>query len=431
MNRLLWISLLFAGLFILPGCGKRQPKDEIVKVGVLHSETGSLAPSERSVIDATLLAIKEINESDYLPGIEIVPVIKDGQSKEQVFANETEELLRDDDVSAIFGGWTSASRKAMIPVLERFDGLLFYPVQYEGAETSPYVVYTGASPNQQIIPAVYWAMHDLGAKRFFLVGSDYVFPRTANEIIKDQVRALGGEVVGERYLPLGSKDADDIVEEIKDTQPDFILNTINGNSNEAFFQALRTAEIFPQDIPTLSFSLDENLLHKIGSRMLAGDYAAWNYFQSIPTKENREFVKRFKQEYGNESVISDPMESAYSAVYLWAEAIKKAGRDKDFLSAADAAPDVVRETISNRSFKAPGGMVFVDPESHHIYKTARVGRILDSGKPTDEGQFEIEWESESPVRPIPYPIFRPMEAWEEYLELLQQGWNGQWSAPAE
>ncbi len=419
-------------LLLLVGCGE-QRKEQTVKVGILHSATGTMANSERPVIDAVQLAIDEINANNYLPGIKLEPVIRDGQSKERVFAQHAGDLLDEEDVAVIFGGWTSASRKAMIPVLQAEEGLLFYPVQYEGAESSPNVVYTGAAPNQQIIPAVYWAMKDKGAKSFYLIGSDYVFPRTANEVIKDQLKALGGEVVGERYLILGAEEDEavfaeqlkEIAQEIVDTKPDFILNTINGDANGPFFRALREAGVTPQTTPAISFSIDENLLKSMGmeKQLLVGDYAAWNYFQSVPTRENREFVRKFQQAYGNDSVTSDPIDAAYSGVYLWAEAVRNASDNKDWIDIAATRPEVVREHIGNRSFHAPGGMVFIDPQNQHLYKTARIGVIQS------DGQFGLEWESDAPVRPAPYPMFRPMEAWDEYLAMLKQGWNGEWSAP--
>ncbi|GHB99043.1 urea ABC transporter substrate-binding protein [Cerasicoccus arenae] len=426
MTRIYLLSLLATAIALLAGCGERQ-KEQTVKVGILHSTTGTMASSEEHVIDAVQLAIKEINESNYLPGIKLEAIVRDGHSNETIFAQQAEDLLARQGVAVIFGGWTSASRKAMIPVLEKHDGLLFYPVQYEGAESSPNVVYTGAAPNQQIIPAVYWAMKDKGAKRFYLVGSDYVFPRTANEVIKDQIKALGGEIVGERYLPLGSEDVEEIVANIKESQPDFILNTINGDSNVAFFRALRAAGIESKDVPTMSFSVDENLLKSMGmeKHLLTDDYAAWNYFQSVPTRENRRFVDNFKKEYGEDSVTSDPVEAAYSAVYLWAEAVKKAALDKESITVEMTQPNVVLDELGNRSFQAPGGIVFIDPQNQHIYKTARIGRIKQ------DGQFEVEWQSDAPVRPAPYPIFRPMESWDEYLAMLKKGWNGQWSAPPE
>ncbi|WP_309385280.1 urea ABC transporter substrate-binding protein [Cerasicoccus frondis] len=425
MTRTILLSWLALALFTLGGCGD-QRKEQTVKVGILHSATGTMANSELPVIDAVRMAIDEINASNFLPGIKLEPVIRDGQSKERIFAMQADQLLSDDKVAVIFGGWTSASRKAMTPVLEKHDALLFYPVQYEGAESSPNIVYTGAAPNQQIIPAVYWAMKDKGAKRFYLVGSDYVFPRTANEVIKDQVKALGGEIVGERYLPLGSEDTEEMAADIAKTQPDFILNTINGDSNIAFFRALREAGVTSDEIPTISFSIDESLLQSMGmeKQLLVGDFAAWNYFQSIPTRENREFVRNFKQAYGKDSVTSDAVDAAYSGVYLWAEAVRKANEDKDWILPETTSAESVRENIGNRSFLAPGGMVFIDPQNQHLYKTARIGRILN------DGQFAIEWESDAPVRPAPYPMFRPREAWDEYLAMLKQGWNGEWSAPA-
>lgn len=423
MRALLLCALALAAAF-LAACGK-EPPVQTVKVGVLHSQSGGMATSERPVIDAVNLAIREINESNYLPGLRLEPVVRDGASRENAFATEAEKLLQDDQVAVIFGGWTSASRKAMIPVLEANDGLLFYPVQYEGAESSPNIVYTGAAPNQQIIPAVYWAMKDKGAQKFYLVGSDYVFPRTANEVIKDQVQALGGEIVGERYQPLNATDFSEIAQDIADTKPDFILNTINGDSNKAFFRDLRAAGVQPEAIPTISFSVDESLLADMSKRDVIGDYAAWNYFQSIDTPENQRFVQSFQELYGADKVTSDPVEAAYSAVYLWAEAVKKAGKDAPYLTPEHASAESVREHIGNRSFQAPGGMVFIDPQNQHLYKTARIGRIQH------DGQFAIEWESDAPVRPAPYPMFRPIEAWDEHLAMLKQGWNGQWSAPAE
>ncbi|WP_269537736.1 urea ABC transporter substrate-binding protein [Cerasicoccus fimbriatus] len=426
MTRTILLSWLALALLAFSGCGD-QKKEETVKVGILHSSTGTMANSEKPVIDAVQLAINEINDSNYLPGIRLEPVVRDGQSKERVFAKQAEDLLNDENVAVIFGGWTSASRKAMIPVLEKNDGLLFYPVQYEGAESSPNVVYLGAAPNQQIIPAVYWAMKDKGANRFYLVGSDYVFPRTANEVIKDQVRALGGEIVGERYLQLGSEDTDEVAQEILDMKPDFILNTINGDTNGAFIHSLREAGITSDAIPTISFSIDENMLDRMGvrKRLLEGDYAASNYLQSIPTRENRAFVKKYQNAYGKDATTTDAIVAAYSGVYLWAEAVKHASENKDVIPVEATSAKAVREHIGNRSFQSPGGMVFIDPQNQHLYKTARIGRI------TNEGQFEIEWESDAPVRPAPYPMFRPMEAWDEYLAMLKQGWNGEWSAPAQ
>src|SRR5262249_17250382 len=259
-------SLFFCGC----SSGAREP----IRIGVLHSLTGTMAFSERPVIEATLLAIEDLNAQGGLLGRRLEAITADGQSEPATFASEAERLITQDKVAALFGCWTSASRKYIRPVVERHNQLLFYPVQYEGLELSPNIVYAGASPNQQIIPAVKWLFDNLG-KRFFLVGSDYVFPRTANAIIKDQVGALQGEIVGEEYILLGSRDVEGVVEKIARVRPSVILNTINGDSNVAFFQALRKRGIRAEDTPVMSFSIAEGEVGAIGGDVLAGDYAAW------------------------------------------------------------------------------------------------------------------------------------------------------------
>jgi len=289
-------------------------KENPIKVGVLHSFSGTMAISEKPVAEATLLAIEEINERGGVLGRQIQPIIADGHSDWQTFANEAERLIVEEDVSVIFGGWTSASRKTMKPVFEKYDNLLFYPVQYEGLEQSPNIVYTGAAPNQQAIPAVDWAFENLGT-RFFLVGSDYVFPRSANEIMKERIHELGGEVVCEEYRILGSKNFTEIVDRIIEIQPDVILNTINGDSNLWFFKELRSRGISPQEIPTMSFSIGENEIEQLGAATMSGDYAAWNYFQSLDIQENKNFVNNFKAKYGSDRVTNDPMEAGYIGVY--------------------------------------------------------------------------------------------------------------------
>lgn len=387
-----------------------------IKVGILHSLTGTMAVSEKAVVDATLLAIEEINaRGGLLKRRRLVPVVADGASDWPTFAREARRLIDREKVEVVFGCWTSASRKTVRPVFEATDHLLFYPVQYEGLETSPNIFYTGAAPNQQIIPAVKWACDKLG-KRMFLVGSDYVFPRTANAIIRDQVMALRGEIVGEEYLRLGSTAAGPIVEKILAAKPDVILNTINGDSNIAFFAALRAAGITAAQIPTISFSISENELLLMNRAAMAGDYAAWNYFQSVPTEENRQFIERFRARFGRERVISDPMEAAYLGVNLWAQAVQEAG---------DPSPRATRVALRDQSLHAPEGVVITDPDTQHTWRNVRIGRIRA------DGQFDIVWDSGKPVRPVPYPIYRSPQQWNDFLNALQQGWGGKWAAPAE
>ncbi len=277
---------------------ERSMSEPPIKVGILHSFSGTMAISETSVADATLLAIEEINERGGILGRKVEAVVVDGSSDWQTFAEQAERLITEEKVSVVFGCWTSASRRTVKPVFEKHNHLLFYPVQYEGLEESQNIIYTGAAPNQQIIPAVKWCFDNLGTK-FFLVASDYVFPRSANAIIKDQLTALGGELAGEEYVLLGSSEVEEVIQNIIETQPDVILNTINGDSNVSFFRWLRKAGVTPDKIPTMSFSIAEDELRTLGAEDMIGDYACWNYFQSIDTKANNDFVRRFKEKYGS------------------------------------------------------------------------------------------------------------------------------------
>ncbi len=369
--------------------------------------------SEQSVANATLLAIEEINEDGGLLGREIEPLVADGASDPAVFASEARRLIEDEGVSVIFGCWTSASRKAVVPIVEAADGVLFYPLQYEGIEQSPNVVYTGATPNQQVVPAVSYALREFGP-RAFLVGSDYVFPRMANAVIRDQVKALGGRLVGQRYLPLGSKDVGSIVDAIVKAKPDVIFNTINGDSNVAFFAGLRAAGVTPDEIPTMSFSIGETELAQMDSESMAGDYAAWNYFQSLDTDLNREFIEAYRGRFGAEAVTSDPMDAAYAAVNLWAGAVR---------TAESAAPGEVLRVIGGQGFHSPEGLVYVDGDTQHTWKSARIGRVRA------DGQFDVVWASDKPVRPMPFPVFRTRVEWEQLLDDLHRDWDGKWTNP--
>ena len=274
-----------------------------------------MAASSSVVVDATLFSLDEINEAGGVLGRPIKYVVADGQSDWPTFAREAERLITEEQVCTIFGCWASAGRKMVKPVVESHDHLLLYPVQYEGLETSPAIVYFGAAPNQQIIPAVEWAVKSLHKKRFFLIGSDYVFPRAANAIIKDYLKELGGEVVGEQYIPLGSSSTDAVIAAIVKAKPDMILNTINGDSNITFFRDLRAAGIRSATTPTLSFSISEQSLRNLGASILTGDYSAYTYFQSIDTPANRAFLERFHARYPQRAV-TDPMESAYVSVKM-------------------------------------------------------------------------------------------------------------------
>lgn len=395
-------------LVLLLSCAPQQSKP--IRVGVLHSATGSLAISEQPVANATLLALEEIKADGGLLGRPLQVISADGESDPATFARQAERLIVEQGVDVLFGCWSSASRKAVLPVLERHDHLLFYPVQYEGLEQSPHVVYTGAVPNQQLVPGIKWAMDHLG-QSFYLVGSDYVYPRTANSMARVQIEVLGGRVLGEQYVLLGNQQMDPVIDAIRQSRPDVILNTINGDSGKAFFAALRQAGL---NIPTLSMSAGEVEFADLGANMPVGHYAAWNYFQSVDTPENNRFVQRYKARHGSEAVTSDPMEAAYAGVKLWAQAVR---------NAESSEPHEVVRAIGGQSLSAPEGLISVDAINHHCWKPVRVGQLKA------DGQFDILWSSQGPVRPRPFPIYRAKAEWESYLEKLYEGWGGQWTNP--
>jgi urea transport system substrate-binding protein len=375
-----------------------------------------MALSERPVIDAVLLAVEEINEQGGVLGRPLEAVVADGESDELTFARQAERLIGEERVATVFGCWTSASRKAVVPVVEKHDHLLVYPVQYEGAEQSPNVVYLGPVPNQQILPALRWLVGFEGKKRWFLVGSDYVFPVTAHAVIRDEAKARGCEIVGEELLVLGSTDVAGVVRRIKETRPDLIVNSINGDTNVAFFRALRRAGVMSKDTPALSFSMSDQELAALGSRGAAGDYIAASYFQSLETPENQAFLRRFAGHYGQARVVSNAMETAYTGVHLWARAVQAAGSD-----------DVraIRKAMRGQTYDAPQGSVRIDPDTLHAVQTARVGRIDEAG------QLVAVFVSPQPIVPVPFPGPRSRAEWGRFLEDLHQRWGGRWSNPGE
>jgi urea transport system substrate-binding protein len=380
----------------------RSPKTALppINVGILHSLSGTMAYSEGPVVDATLLAIDEINRHGGLLGRRVEAVVADGRSDAGEFARMAESLISEKEVGVLFGCWMSAHRKAVLPVVEKYDNLLIYPVQYEGLENSPNIFYLGAAPNQQIIPAIRWAYGFLNCRRLFLVGSDYIFPRVAHEIVRDQVKLSGSEIVGECFIPPGSFDVSHMVAEIVAAQPDLIVNTINGDSNISFFRSLGAAGITPTHIPTLSFSIGENELRSLD---IPGNYAAWNYFQSIDRPENRLFVDSFRSRYGPQRVTSDPMEAAYVGVKLWAQALEAAGT-------SETRP--IREALRHQSLNAPEGQMHIDSDSQHTWKTIRIGQICENG------QFKVTYSSENPIRPEPYPSTRTVSEWKSLLSAV-------------
>jgi len=419
---LIYSSATMASSILLKACANNSPSatttpastgnaspvaasGNTIKVGVLHSLSGTMAISEKSVVDAERLAIKEINAAGGVLGKQIEAIVEDGASNWDTFREKANKLIDQDKVAVVFGCWTSASRKNVKPVFESKDHMLWYPVQYEGQECSKNIFYTGAAPNQQIEPSVDWLLKNKG-KQFFLVGSDYVFPRTANTIIKAQLEALGGTTVGEDYLPLGNTEVTPIITKIKQKLPNggVIYNTLNGDSNVAFFKQLKGAGLTPDKYPSMSVSIAEEEVKAIGVEYLKGHYAAWNYFQTVDTPANKKFVESFKKEYGENRVTNDPMEAAYVAVYLWKQAVEKA-------ATTDLAK--VRAAAYGQTIDAPQGKVTVNA-NHHISKMVRIGQVRD------DGLFEIVYSTPASVDPVP---------WNQFVKETK-GFACDWSDPA-
>ena len=390
-------------LITLAGCTEAV---EPVKVGVLHSLTGTMAISETSLRDVVLMAIDEINAAGGVLGKPIEPVVVDPASNWDLFAEKSRELLVRDEVAVVFGCWTSVSRKSVLPVFESFNGLLFYPVQYEGEEMSPNIFYTGAAPNQQLLPAAQYLMTPEGGekKKFYLLGTDYVFPRTANKILKAFLIAEGvpEENIVEEYTPFSHADYQTIVAKIKEFGQDgdaAVLSTINGDSNVPFYKEFANQGLTSDDVPIMAFSVAEDELRSMETEHLVGHLAAWNYFQSLDSPGNNEFVEAFKNYAeakglpgGRSHVTDDPIEAAYFGVYIWKAAVEKVG---------SFDVDAVREAVLGLEFPAPGGPKKMHAENHHTYKPVYIGEILA------DGQFDVIWETPGLVEP---------EAFSHYLK---------------
>ncbi|NGN66573.1 urea ABC transporter substrate-binding protein [Streptomyces sp. A7024] len=398
-HRVLASVAALAAVVSLPACGaevgtersgasavKPVVSADAVKVGLLNSLSGTMAISEVTVRNSLRLAIDEINADGGVLGRKIVPVSEDGASDWPTFAEKAGKLVRKDRVAATFGCWTSASRKAVKPVFEKYRSPLFYPVQYEGMEQSPYIFYAGATTNQQIIPALDYLKKE-GVKSLYLVGSDYVFPRTANKEIRAYAKANGIEIAGEDYAPLGSTEFATITNKVKASGADAVFNTLNGDSNVSFFKEYKSAELNPKELPVVSVSIAEEEVKGIGAQYLKGQLTSWNYYQTTPSAKNKSFVAAYKKRYGADKPTSDPMEAAYTSVYLWKAMVEKAG---------SFDVEKVRKAADGVTYDAPEGKVTVDGETQHIEKTARIGRIRG------DGLIEEVWNSGGPIKPDPF-----------------------------
>lgn len=388
-----------------------------IKVGILHSLSGALAVSERPLRDASQLAIEEINAQGGLLGRRVQAFERDGKS--QVTANSAytqgaDELLNMEHVAVVFGGFGSASRKLILPYVEDSHKLLFYPAQYEGLEQSQSIVYTGATPNQNVIPAIHWAVEELKVKRLFFVGTDGLRARAINAIAADTVQDLHGEVVGEEYALVGESQFSHVVKKIKHVKPQLIINDLVGDSNISFFRELVVAGLTPDVVPVLSFTLGENELAQLGSLSLAGQYVARTRFPLAQGAQDGEFAKRFKKKYGEDRVVSELMESAYYGVLLWAAAVRKVKSD-------DAA--LVRSALLETGFDLNGIHLRLDPSTQHTYKVFQLGKI------TAQNAIEVIKTDEKPTRPIPFPPPRTPTEWKNFSDELYTKWGNNWSNP--
>ena len=379
----------------------RAQSSGTVKVGVLHSLSGTMAISEVSLRDVCMMAFEEINAKGGVMGKKIEPVVVDPASNWDLFAEKAKQLLLQDKVAVTFGCWTSVSRKSVLPVFENNEGLLFYPVQYEGEECSKAVFYTGATPNQQLITAADYLMSKEGGgyKKFYLLGTDYVFPRTANKILRAFLLAKGvpADNIAEEYTPFNHQDYQTIVGKIKRFASGggaCVLSTINGDSNVPFYKEFANQGLRSENAPIMAFSVAEDELRGMDTSALVGHLAAWNYYQSVDTPQNKRFIQNFKNYCeknklpgGNKRVTDDPMEAAYFGVYVWKQAVEKA---KSFDVAA------VRKAVYGQKFLAPGGEIRMHDFNHHTWKPVLIGEILK------DGQFKIVSRSKGLVEPEPW-----------------------------
>ena len=393
-------TVLFAALASI---GMTAHAADTIKVGVLHSLSGTMAISETALKETVLMTIDEINKAGGVMGKKLEPVVVDPASNWPLFAEKARQLLSKDKVAVTFGCWTSVSRKSVLPVYKELNGLLFYPVQYEGEELEKSVFYTGAAPNQQAIPAVEYLMSKDGgeAKRFVLLGTDYVYPRTTNKILRAFLKSKGvaDADITEEYTPFGHSDYQTIIAKIKkfasEGKKTAVVSTINGDSNVPFYKELGNAGLKATDVPVVAFSVGEEELRGVDTKPLLGHLAAWNYFETIKNPENTKFIKMYKDwavkhKLPNASTVvtNDPMEATYVGIHMWAQAVEKAkSTDTDKVIAA----------MAGQTFKAPDGFTIkMDEKNHHLHKPVFIGEIKA------DGQFNVVWKTPGPVKAQPW-----------------------------
>lgn len=375
----------------------RQDERRPIVVGVLHALTGTMAVSEAPLVTAVQLAVAEINAAGGLLGRPVQVVVEDTRSDPAVAAAAAERLITEQHAAVLLGCWTSACRKAVKPVVERHRHLLLYPMSYEGFEQSPHIVYLGATPNQQLLPATGWALQGFG-RRVYLVGSDYVFPRVAHALLRDFIQLQGGQVLGERLLPLGSGEMTAVVDDLRRLKPDLVLSTINGDSHGAFFSALAEAGL--ADVPLLSFSAAEREMRTHGGGRLHRHFAAWSYLATLPGAENEAFLARLQRQGAAVADASDPLVSAYVGVQLWAAAVREVG---------DPQTEAVNANIDQQSVAAPHGLAALDAQTRHVWRRLRIAQVRP------DGQLVEVAAPPRLIKPSPWPTYRPRSSWADLM----------------
>ena len=364
---------------------------DAVEVGVLFSLTGGLSIIEKSLADATRMAIAEINAKGGVLGKQIKAIIEDGASDPKTYNEKASKLVIRDRVPTVFGSYTSASRKAVLPVFEKRNNLYFYPTYYEGFECSKNVVYTGAVPNQQLSNFIPWIIKNLGKKKFFIVGSNYIYPREMAKVCKILIEQAGAQWVADEYLELGHSEWGSMVKKIKDSGCDVVLSNVVGDSVVAFYREFKNQGLSHDKLPICATVTSEIEIAAMGAEFAAGSFTSFPYFQAIATDTNKAFVERYRKFVNDpKAVTHHALESSYFQVYLWAQAVAKAG---------EATPEAIREGVKGQEFDAPNGHVKIDPENLHTYLTPRIAQ-WDA-----RGQGVIVDEYKEPVRPLPYVAY--------------------------
>ena len=395
-----------AAISALPWVASPSLAADTIKVGVLHSLSGTMAISETALKETALMTIDEINAKGGVLGKKLEAVVVDPASNWPLFAEKARQLLTQDKVAVVFGCWTSVSRKSVLPVFKELNGLLFYPVQYEGEELEKNVFYTGAAPNQQAIPAVEYLMSEEGggAKRFVLLGTDYVYPRTTNKILRAFLKSKGvsDADILEDYTPFGHADYQTIIARIKqfasEGKKTAVVSTINGDSNVPFYKELGNAGLKATDVPVVAFSVGEEELRGVDTKPLLGHLAAWNYFMSVDNPQNKAFIDKYRAwakkngvPNADTVVTNDPMEATYVGLHMWKQAVEKA---------ASTDVDKVIAAMGGQSFKAPSGFTLtMDATNHHLHKPVLIGEVRA------DGQFDVVWQTKGPIRAQPWSPF--------------------------